>query len=153
MNTLDGAGSSARVRNFGAASLLVGLLATLVLGYWLPELVPGFFPLEGTSRGDVGSRCLALANLCGFLAGVLVAGAGGVLVTARASRIRTARRLMSTAAGASLAMAALALVGGMLGDSKGGMKEATLIVLGLPMGLVLLVLSGGGVWWLRRRGD
>jgi|GEM_PF-6440524 len=148
MNRSDGAGPG--IRLFGAASFFVGLLVTLVLGYWLPEFGPGFFRVEGTSSGDLAGRCLALATLSGFVAGVLSVVAGVVLFTARERRVAIVRRLMSGAAGVSLAMAGMALVGGLLGDSKGGMKEATLIGLGLPIAVVLVVLSGVGVWWLRR---
>jgi len=129
-------------------SILVGLPIVLLLGFLLPEFVPGFFPMEGTSRGDLGGRCLALAALSGFVAGLLIVATGVGLLIPQWKRFSD--WLMIGASGAALAMAVFALLGGLMGRSKGGLLEGYLMELALPFAVVLLLLTLSGVWYLRR---
>jgi Na+(H+)/acetate symporter ActP len=129
---------------------ILSLPVVLYLGFLLPEFGPGFFPEEGTSRGDVGSRFLALATLSGFVAGLLIVATGVGLLIPRLRRFTTGVSLMIAAGSAEVAMVAFALLGGLLGRSKGGLLEAYLLVIALPFAVVLLLLTVSGVWYLRR---
>ena len=131
-------------------SILVGLPVALYLGFLLPEFGPGLFPEEGTSRGDVGSRCLALATVSGFVAALLIVATGVGLLISPLRRFTTSVSLMIAAGSAEVAMVAFALLGGLLGCSKGGLLEAYLLVFALPFAVVLLLLTVFGVWYLRR---
>lgn len=135
---------------FRLLNILVGLPLALGLGFVLPEFVEGFFPREGTSRGDLGSRCLALAAVGGFVASVLIAATGVNLLVPHRRRFRTSIFLQIVAGVAALAMAAFCLWGGLFGHSKGGLTEASLIVLGLPCALGLFLLTAIEIWYLRR---
>jgi len=129
-------------------NILVGLPVVLFLSLWLPEFVRGFF--EGTSRGDAGSRFLALAVFSGSVAGWLILATGVSLLNPRLRRFMTAVGLMIAAASAEVAMAALALLGAFLGHSREGLREGWLLLFFFPFALVLLFLTASGVWYLRR---
>jgi hypothetical protein len=131
-------------------NILVGLPVVLYSGFLLPEFGSGFFREEGTSRGDVGSRFLALATLSGFVAGLLLVATGVGLLIPRLRRFTTVVSLMIAAGSAEAAMVACALLGALLGRSKGGLLEGFLLVFALPFALVLLLLTASGVWYLRR---
>jgi Na+(H+)/acetate symporter ActP len=129
---------------------VVGLPVVLYLGFLLPEFGPGFFREQGTSRGDVGSRCLALATLSGFVAGLLIVATGVGLLIPRLRRFTTVVSLMIAAGSAEMVMAACALLGGLLGRSRAGLLEGYLLVVALPFAVVLLLLTASGAWYLRR---
>jgi hypothetical protein len=131
-------------------TISVGLVVVLHWGFELPEFVPGFFPREGTSRGDDGSLFLALAIVSGFVAGLLILATGVVLFTPRRRRFTTVLAPMIAAGGAEVAMAAFALLGGLLGHSKGGLREGLLLVFVFPFAGVLMLLTACGIWYLRR---
>jgi hypothetical protein len=131
-------------------TILVGLPIVFFLGSLLPEFLPGFFPHEGTSRGDVASRFAALAVLCGFVTGLLIVATGVSLLIPRLKRFRTVVALMMAAAVAELALATCALLGALLGHSKGGLLEGALLLVALPFAVVLLLLTAAGVWYVRR---
>jgi hypothetical protein len=73
-------------------SILLGLPVVVYLGFSLPEFAPGFFHQEGTSRGDVGSRFLALAVPSGLVAGLLIVATGVVLLILVGSALRPSSR-------------------------------------------------------------
>jgi hypothetical protein len=131
-------------------TISVGLVVVLYWGFELPEFGPGIFPREGTSRGDVGSLFLALAAVSGFVAGLLIMATGVVLFTPRWRRFTAVVSPMMAAGGAEVAMAAFALLGGLLEHSKGGLREALLLVFVFPFAGVLLLLTACGIWYLRR---
>jgi hypothetical protein len=131
-------------------SFLGGLPLTLFWGSLLPEFVPSFFSQVGTSRGDTADRFAALAVISGFVAGVLILATGVGLLIPRLKRFMTVVVLMIAACGAEAALAAFALLGALLGHSKGGLLEAFLLVFVLPFAVVWLILTASGVWYLRR---
>ncbi len=137
-------------------NILVGLPLVLFWGSLLPEFVPGFFPQEGTSRGDTARRLAALAVISGFVAGVLIVATGVGLLIPRLKRFMTVVVLMIAACGAEAALAAFALLGAFLGDPKdrsgatGPPLEGYLLVFVFPFAVVWLILTAFGVWYLRR---
>jgi hypothetical protein len=131
-------------------SILVGLPVALSLGSMLPEVVPDLFQREGTSRGDAGSSFLALVVLCGFVAGLLMLATGIALLIPGLKRFRIVIGLMIATASAEAAMAAFALMGAPHGHSRGGLREAWLLVVFFPSAMVLLLLTVSGTWYLRR---
>jgi hypothetical protein len=131
-------------------NILVGLPVALSLGSMLPEVVPDLFQREGTSGGDAGSSFLALVVLSGFVAGLLMLATGLSLLISGPKRFRMVIGLMIATASAEAAMAAFALMGASHGHSRGGLREAWLLVVFFPAAMVLLLLTVSGTWYLRR---
>lgn len=137
-------------------NILVGLPLVLFWGSLLPEFAPGFFPQEGTPRGDTTHRFAALAVLSGFVAGVLIVATGVGLLIPRLKGFMTVVVLMIAACGAEAALAAFALLGALLGNPKdrsgatGPPLEGYLLVFVFPFAVVWLILTAFGVWYLRR---
>jgi hypothetical protein len=73
-----------------------------------------------------------------------------VLLIPRWKRFATVHWLMLAAGGAELAMAAFALLGALLGSSKGGLLEGYLLVFVFPFAVALLLLTASAIWYLRR---
>jgi hypothetical protein len=131
-------------------SLLVALPFVYFWGSWLQEFTHELYRPNGQSSGDLGRRFAALSFLSGLVASVLTAATGVVLLFLRKKRFMPAVALMIAACGTAAAQAAFALLGALMGHSRGGLLEGFLLVFFLPLSLVLLFLAATGVWYLRR---
>jgi hypothetical protein len=133
-----------RLMNF-----LVGVPTVLFFALWVTEFKDSFFHAENAAGRDTYFRFAGLSVLSGFVAGWLLIAGGTCLLTPRYTRFAPVALMFAACAAAAVAL--FALLGAVLGHS-GGLGEAFLLVLILPIGVVLSVLTASGAWYLTRHG-